>query len=54
MHIIGASLNKPHTSVVYGTMCIDRPTDRVRPIHVILIRCTCPCHISKMNSFSTY
>ena len=40
--IIGASLSEPHTIVVYRTTCIDRPTDRVRPIHVILIRCTCP------------
>ena len=46
---IVASLSEPHTIVVYGTTCIDRPTDRpinrptdrVRPIHVILIRCTC-------------
>ena len=26
-YIIGASLSEPHTSVVYGTTCIDRPTD---------------------------
>ena len=29
--IVGASLSEPHTSVVYGTMCIDRPTDRPTP-----------------------
>ena len=44
-HFIGASLSEPHTSVIYGTTCIDRPTDRltdrVRPIHVILINCMC-------------
>ena len=50
VNIIGASLSEPHTIVVYGSTCIDRPTgrstdrptdrptDRVRPIHVILIR----------------
>ena len=26
----GVSLSEPYTSVVYGNMCIDRPTDRVR------------------------
>ena len=26
--LIGASLSEPHTIVVYGTTCIDRPTDR--------------------------
>ena len=26
--IVRASLSEPHTSVVYGTTCIDRPTDR--------------------------
>ena len=43
--IIGASLSEPHTIVVYGNTCIDRPTDRVCPSHVILICCTCSrCH----------
>ena len=27
--MIGASLSEPHSSVVYGTTCIDRPTDRL-------------------------
>ena len=44
---------EPHTILVYGSTCIDqptgrstnRPTDRVRPSHVILIGCTCQrCH----------
>ena len=55
--LVGASLSEPHTIVVYGTTCIDRPTDRVRPIHVILIRCTCPrcqspchTHVRHVNS----
>ena len=26
--MIGASLSEPHTIVVYGTTCIDRPTDQ--------------------------
>ena len=30
---IGASVSEPHTSVVYGTTCIDRPTDRPCPSH---------------------
>ena len=30
---IGASLSEPHTSVVYGTTCIDRPTNRPCPSH---------------------
>ena len=47
--LIGTSLSEPHSSMVYGNMCIDRPTnwptDCVCPIHVILIHCTCPrCH----------
>ena len=25
--LVGASLSEPHTSMVYGTTCIDRPTD---------------------------
>ena len=40
--VIGVSLSEPHTSVVYESMCIDRTTDHVCPIHVIRIRCTCP------------
>ena len=52
--IFGVSMSEPHTSVVYGNTCIDRPTirppdrpsdrptDRVLPIHMIRIRCTCP------------
>ena len=31
--VIGASLSEPHTSVVYGTTCIDRPTNRPCPSH---------------------
>ena len=42
---------EPHTIVVYGITCIDRPTDRVRPFHVILTRCTCPqCHAAIPHS----
>ena len=41
MLLIGASLSEPHTIVVYGTTCIDRPTDR--PINRPTDR-PCPSH----------
>ena len=44
--LIGASLSEPHTSVEH----MHRPTDRVHPIHMILIRCTCPCCHAHVNS----
>ena len=46
--IIGASLSKPHTIVVYWTTCIDRPTDRPCLSHSrdtdMLDVPTPPCH----------
>ena len=49
LKLIGASLSEPHTIVVCGTTCIDRPTDwptdHVRPIHDMLHVPTLPrCH----------
>ena len=38
--IIGASLSEPHTSDVHRPT--NQPTNRVHPIYMILICCTCP------------
>ena len=52
MLLVGVSLSKLHTSMVYGTTCIDRPANRVRPIHVIPIRCMYPrCHATMPHSY---
>ena len=44
-NLLARAWASPTLSLVYKNTCIDQPTDRVRPIHVILICCTCPCSL---------